>query len=321
MHDGTLVPGRWHRLVPRGDAGLSCGETGVALGPMPLISRAGSANGKTRYVSRPAVEIARTFGLAYRDMSEAQFGRCLAGLGRITEAFNRGDRVRAAIIAVQLRLLAIDAGGMTKLAAAWDLHKYDPDEPRVPASNPDGGQWTSAGGNERAGPQHIENTGIQSDASSTTPTAARAHSDNHRNTVIEYGDGSREIRSGGSRQWRNNNPGAMWYGPFTRSKGAIGQDGPFAIFPDADTGYRAIVSRLSSAQWRNFTLGHALIHDWAPKNENDSASYAVFVSQKSGVPLNARLGDLTREKIDSVAKAIKLKEGWSPGNVTRQPAQ
>ena len=35
---------------------------------------------------------------------------------------------------------------MAKLAAARDLRKYDPDEPRVPAGNPDGGQWTSEGG-------------------------------------------------------------------------------------------------------------------------------------------------------------------------------
>jgi hypothetical protein len=28
----------------------------------------------------------------------------------------------------------------------WLLRKYDPDQPRVSAGNPDGGQWTNAGG-------------------------------------------------------------------------------------------------------------------------------------------------------------------------------
>ncbi len=31
---------------------------------------------------------------------------------------------------------------MAKLAAIASLRKYNPDEPRVPAGNPDGGQWT-----------------------------------------------------------------------------------------------------------------------------------------------------------------------------------
>jgi hypothetical protein len=35
----------------------------------------------------------------------------------------------------------------TKLCALRDaLQKYDPNQPRVPAGNPDGGQWTDGGG-------------------------------------------------------------------------------------------------------------------------------------------------------------------------------
>jgi hypothetical protein len=35
---------------------------------------------------------------------------------------------------------------------AWQreqAHKYDPDQPRVPAGNPDGGQWMNAAGGQR----------------------------------------------------------------------------------------------------------------------------------------------------------------------------
>ena len=39
MDDGALSLGRWYRLVPRGGAGLSCDESGIALGPVPLIGR------------------------------------------------------------------------------------------------------------------------------------------------------------------------------------------------------------------------------------------------------------------------------------------
>src|SRR5262245_31250575 len=31
--------------------------------------------------------------------------------------------------------------------------KYSPDQPRVPSGNPDGGQWTSNGGNRRQDPR------------------------------------------------------------------------------------------------------------------------------------------------------------------------
>lgn len=150
MDDGALSLGRWHRLVPRGAAGLSCDETGVALGPVSLIDRI-DATGKARYVLRPTVEIARKLGLAYRDMSEAEFDRCLVGLDRIAKAFEHDEAALAMIIAVQLRLPEIDAIGMAKLAAATDLHKYSPDQPRVPAGNPDGGQWASGQEDSQAG--------------------------------------------------------------------------------------------------------------------------------------------------------------------------
>ncbi len=37
-------------------------------------------------------------------------------------------------------------GGLNRLARADALLKYDPDQPRVPAGNPDGSEWTTGGG-------------------------------------------------------------------------------------------------------------------------------------------------------------------------------
>lgn len=160
MHDGALSLGRWHRLVPRGGAGLSCDRDGVALGPLALIHRIDVVNDATRYAVRPLAEVAHALGLAYRDMSEIELGRCLTGLGRIAEALNQGDPSLAAIMSVHLRLPEIDATGMAKLAAASDLHKYSPDQPRVPASNRDGGEWTSIG--ETVGAELAQATGHES---------------------------------------------------------------------------------------------------------------------------------------------------------------
>ncbi len=149
MLENTLSPGRWYPLVHRGGAGLSCDRDGVALGPIPLIPRADAAvDDATRYAVRPPIEAARALGLAYRDMSEAELGRCLSGLA---EALNQGDPSLAAIRAVQLRLPEIDTAGMAKLAVAPELYKYSPDQPRVPAGSRDGGQSTSAGETVGAG--------------------------------------------------------------------------------------------------------------------------------------------------------------------------
>ena len=51
------------------------------------------------------------------------------------------DAMRAAAFARRLALLDIAA----RHAAAWHRSHYDPNQPRVPAGNPDGGQWTSTG--------------------------------------------------------------------------------------------------------------------------------------------------------------------------------
>jgi hypothetical protein len=56
-----------------------------------------------------------------------------------------------------------------------------------------------------------------------------------RSITYHYDDGSVEIRAGGTRAWRNNNPGNVAGGP-----GEIGKDyGGLAVFPDVSTGRNA----------------------------------------------------------------------------------
>lgn len=78
----------------------------------------------------------------------------------------------------------------------------------------------------------------------------------------------------GTRGQRNNNPGNMEYGPFTIAHGATGSDGRFAIFPDLETGQKAMDARLSSGQYAGKTDEQKL-KIWAPASENDTASYAL----------------------------------------------
>ena len=51
---------------------------------------------------------------------------------------------------------------------------------------------------------------------------------------VRYTDvtGQWAVKNGGSRSWRNNNPGNLRYGTFAQNHGAIGRDrGGMAIFP------------------------------------------------------------------------------------------
>jgi hypothetical protein len=60
-----------------------------------------------------------------------------------------GDLAHAGIEAVMLRLPDVDADALAKLATLADLEKGGTswqDEPRIPAGQPGGGQWTTGGG-------------------------------------------------------------------------------------------------------------------------------------------------------------------------------
>ena len=270
------------RLVSRGAHGLACDDEGVALGPLPLIDR-----DRGHYRLRPPRDLRRGLRLAYPDASTDWHERRIEGLQRVADALETDNPVRARIVAVQL--------GFPEFAPAViaNLRKLNPDwtdEPRVPGGQASAGQWTSNGASGRSG--------------------------GHRTTIITHSDGTIETRRGGTPAWRNNNPGNMKPGPFTYARGAIGDDGKFAIFPDSETGYQAIKDWLSIPEHNQLTIQQA-ITTWAPKDDaNDPEGYTNFVSGQIGLPSTTKLGDMTPEQIEAMANAIRTKEGNKPGTVT-----
>ncbi|HXQ49610.1 MAG TPA: hypothetical protein VN802_00825 [Stellaceae bacterium] len=81
-------------------------------------------------------------------MARTDLERRLRGLTHVAQLLNDGEEARARIHAVLLAFPEISPDGMAKLVRATELQKYNPDwpdEPRVPAGNPDGGQWTTDG--------------------------------------------------------------------------------------------------------------------------------------------------------------------------------
>ncbi len=133
-------------------------------------------------------------------------------------------------------------------------------------------------------------------------------------TTVLYTDakGRGVLREGGSRAWRNNNPGNIRKGDFAVSAGAIGDDGSFAIFPDARTGMEVIVALLRSPSYRSLTLEDAIFR-YAPPVENNSDKYIAFVEKETGISRDVVVGSLPAKMLSAVAKAIRGMEGWTEG--------
>lgn len=141
-----------------------------------------------------------------------------------------------------------------------------------------------------------------------------------RSVLYWDSEGNQMRRDGGSRSWRNNNPGNIVKGPYCDGQGAIGDDGTFAIFPDEQKGFDAIVTLLGRPTYVDRTLRGA-IHRYAPPHENDSDGYAAFVSQQTGLAPDTVLNTLSPAELVSIANAIRDMEGWKPGVEERdQPA-
>jgi hypothetical protein len=94
----------------------------------------------------------------------------------------------------------------------------------------------------------------------------------------------------GTRPARNNNPGDLEYGEFTKAHGATGGDPRFAIFPTAEIGLAAFACLMAGLVYRNLTIA-AAIAKFAPSNENDVAEYVHNVCAWTGLQPTDIVGD------------------------------
>lgn len=145
--------------------------------------------------------------------------------------------------------------------------------------------------------------------SATIPTHASAQ---RYDVVYHLANGDEIVRSGGTRAWRNNNPGCIRPGSIADAHGAIGSAGGFAVFPDEQSGMDAISGLLLSDRYRNKTIGAAL-HSYAPPFENDTIAYQNYVRKLTGLSSNMRICDLTPGQLHQLVLAIRKIEGWRAG--------
>lgn len=140
---------------------------------------------------------------------------------------------------------------------------------------------------------------------------------NQTTTILNQAGQVVEQRQGGNRNWRNNNPGNIEYGPFAISMGATGSDGRFAIFPTMDMGYKAADALMKGKNYQNLSIADA-IKRWAPPNENDTRAYQQRF-QAAGFDLNKRYSDLSPVEQRRYLETKMMVEGGKAGTVTAGP--
>lgn len=135
-------------------------------------------------------------------------------------------------------------------------------------------------------------------------------------------DGSGSIYVGGKRNWRNNNPGNIGYGNgiLVKKLGAIGKAGGFAVFPDYETGRKAIFSVLKKDDFQSRTVSKA-IEVWAPKEDgNNTELYKKQVQAWTQIDLTRQVSSLTDDETEKLVAAIEKKEGTGAGKIIEVPS-
>lgn len=149
-----------------------------------------------------------------------------------------------------------------------------------------------------------------------------AYSFRKQGVVIENPDGTYEVRTGGTKAWRNNNPGNIRFSKWMwRNTKPIGVDyNGFLIYRTQDEGQRAIGFLLkNSGKYKDKTIPNA-IETYAPRNENNTDAYIrhvkrAFLSANLGDVESRTISSLNRMEMDLLVSAIKSKEGNMAGSV------
>ena len=145
------------------------------------------------------------------------------------------------------------------------------------------------------------------------PYVSARPSSKHPSWVVYIADdGSKTIRSGGSRSWRNNNPGNLRSTRFARNHGAIGTAGGFTVFPDYPTGRAALSALLHSATYVNLSI-YSAIARYASPQEDDVENYRRLVTDLTGLAIQRKVQDLTDNEVTKVIDAIQEIEGYVVG--------
>ncbi len=133
-------------------------------------------------------------------------------------------------------------------------------------------------------------------------------------SVFYYDDkGKKWIAEKGSRAWRNSNPGNMVKGKVSLRNNLIGMAGGFAVFPDYQTGHKALIDLLLN-EFGTWDLTK-LMQKYAPPGTNDTKKYIAFIEKKTGVKETILRKNYPKDAFQKLWKAIEEMEGWKQGTI------
>lgn len=150
----------------------------------------------------------------------------------------------------------------------------------------------------------------------TTAKYVSARDGDHHTVIYKNADGVEYLHSGGTRAWRNFNPGNIR--PGEKSGLAIGSAGGFAVFPDYAAG-RAALKSLLKRVYSDLTLDK-VFKKYAPGSDNnDPDHYAAMVKKFAGLGSEKKVSELTDDELEKFIDGIKKVEGWQPGKIEEIP--
>lgn len=144
------------------------------------------------------------------------------------------------------------------------------------------------------------------------PKYIKAEEGPKRTVIYTDTDGKLWEFSGGSRPWRNTNPGNLVVGKVSKRNGAIGKAGGFAVFSSYDIGHAALIDSLKNIHGKKNI--ESLMYVYAPKKDNNTKKYIAFIRKKTGVKDRKKINDFSNEEFEKLWKAIEQMEGWSSNN-------
>lgn len=169
---------------------------------------------------------------------------------------------------------------------------------------------------------NIKNYFSQSETNMGKPVKAEQLKTGYGITYIDS-KGNKLVKQGGDISKLANNPGNIalpksGFGPKNKQKfkdlGAIGwfvgKSNVFAVFPDEETGKKALYTWFFSGDRDDWTIKKTM-NIYAPVSENNTERYLNFI-KNHGISLDSKLSDLSNSQQDILISAIIKMEGKHP---------
>ena len=89
--------------------------------------------------------------------------------------------------------------------------------------------------------------------------------------------------------------------------------GGFAVFPDRESGHRALIDVLTSTFYDKSI--DEMVQQYAPPHENNTAAYRKYLHTKTGVMDDRKIKDFTPIEFEKLWEAIEQMEGYREGKM------